>query len=1302
MPIAVFEPTYKPAEELTDAELEERYRRTEVTPEFRKTDEYFTPENRLLASYLKRYSMEYPFIHAYDQAVSQIFPAQWRNVSFTHRGSRVEFLNVRYETPRANGVKIYPSFSLEHREHGYSAGFFVMTRLTDPKGANRVLELDFGLLPVMVSSSLCNLHPANIDWDLEDEAPEPTLDAFVTYQKAECQLTDEQRLNLRIDNFYRKHAQCTFRQVAVFVENQMEIVGINLDAQRTGVRQVVNYRDRMCHLRFISTEMVTSSVEVFVHETKRAVTFPTIQMHNADFMRGAVVDNYLNMFVPFAYAGWSYERVLEEALRFAPDDVGVRNSLEYELRVTWQEYEVIMGQCDGDVAGHIQSHMRDHGRNPLTGRLYTPDQVRYFFIRGLFTHYEMPGGDSKDYEEVLEDVFTRKLRMLLLMVVEMKLRHFGVLAPVERDCWSNKKLVTIVKNMQNLMAKHALEVRRQWIRALRVENILEDVEAIDPVRFVADIKRLYEITRTFQRSLTGKSWGVFMPVSQSKAQNLQCHEKLSRESLLAAISKCRRTRKPVCAQSRGVTVRSSNPTGTDTICPGDGAGGAVVGLVENLAMTTQISTYISERPIIFLLRTMGYVEEASPTSTHNVVLIVGGVFVGWCERKLEHILRGMKRSNTIDRLVAIVYTTEQVPMLNVYLDEGRLLAPMLVVNAETGRILADERFPGVTDFETLERNGCVEFIDPVERKEKIISYDRTHLQERSREMLKDRRLARQRLRDAEDVMDPDSLESLVRVKRARKTHDAVMAMSRVDYVNLDPCTLLGPSIGICPNVQHNSTVRAGFSGGQMRGAISRNVSNPASRTDVNSREPMYTGEPNFHTVMGDAIGRDVQYTSPFTCMVDMDECNQEDANVLDEAASQAGLGAFWSRRRKDYEEEENLRFGIAPGKAWYSKYKHIDPMTGLPRRGATIREEDVLIAMTLNGTHASDVHLSHGEMGVVDMVHLINKGTSGSCKRVFIILSVFHTLVEGNKVCAVESQKSVIGDLRPRVDMPQIYGKPHIRIMQILNIIPLNGRITVSTTSHLKYGRMRGIAGITPNATPFSRFNPTTLERAMINRGFRPNGMERVLLPDGRIARKRAFTGVISIAILPHYAADKIHCRGTGPRELTTEQAVPGRSRHGGLRSGAMEITQLINLGCMGQIHERIHIHGDNVTFVYCQRCKNRVDTLLYNGIRCQACQHDSFYRVRQPYVIRYLEALLSLINMELLPTLAPVFSTASSSSPKSIHARDDAEAFSSPAPKRQKITELAHGDNDPPHFAMRVVVSEDTQMLVGRNTHTL
>ena len=1240
-PIKTFNPFFTATEDLTEEDLQARYKRTKVDPEFERTDEYFTAENRLLYSYTKKYGFAFPFTNAFDITTSQVFPAQWRAAGFTLKGSKVEFLDVRYETPRANNTKIFPSFSTEHREHSYSGKFSLRIRITDPH--NNVLDeiVDNGLLPIFVGSTLCNLHPSNIDWETEMAEAPKDYEEHLKYTAAEEELTHEQRVRLRLDNFYRRHAQCTFGHVAYMVVNQLETVGINIDAQRTGVRQVMAKADQMCGLRFISTELITSSIEVFVPESKRVVNFPTIQMHNADFMRGVARENFVNIFVPFVFAGWSYERVIEEALRFTSDDSVLRNMLVYELTVSWHEFEALMVVCKNDLYGHLRAHMRDKGRNPITGRGYTDEQLRYFFIKGLFTHYEMPADGQDNYKEVLEETFTAKLRMLLFMTVEMKLRHFCALTPADKDDWSLKKIVTIVKTMQNLMAKHALEVRRHWIRKLLTDNILADVSILDVARFKSEFKKMFEITKTFERSLSGKSLGVFMPLTQMKPKPSNCHEKLVRESLISSIARGRKTRKPVSAQSKGDAVRTLNTTGTDTLCPGESSPGNVIGLLEILASTTMVSTYCSERPIIFLLRTKGYFT-VEPTETNNVVLIVGGVFLGWCESNLQHILREMKCNGVIYRLAAIVYTTDMVPMIDVILEEGRLLAPMLIVNPVSGCILADELFPGVTDFSVLEEGGCVEFIDAVERKEKVISYDRINLRDRTMEMIKDRRLAKRRLEESVENVDVAQIESLARVKKRRKIYREVLRISRIDYVNLDPSTSLGASVAICPNVNNNSTVRAGFSAGQMKGAVSKNVSNPQGRTDVSAREPMSSGETSFHTVMGDVIGREAHYTSPIPCLVTLDAAGQEDSGVLDEWASQAGLGAFWARKRKDFEETETLRFGIAPGKAHYAKYEHIDPLTGFPRQGAILREGAVVVAMTLDGVHPHDVTISNGDVGTVDVVHVINKG--GANRRVFIMMIVFHVIVEGHKLCAVESQKCVLGELRPRYEMPMVYGKPHMRILELLSIIALNGRMTVSTTDHLKYGRMPGICGQTPNATAFTRFDPSRFERDMINAGFRPNGMEKIMYPDGTIAKKRGFVGVMSIAVLSHYSSEKIHARGTGPRELPTDQPVVGRNFLGGLRCGYMEVTQLTNWGCTAQLHERLHTHADKRTLIYCQSCNARVNTLLNNGIRCHVCQHDKFFAVDQPFVILYFEALISLLNIEIVPTLVPVFSGESKS----------------------------------------------------------
>jgi DNA-directed RNA polymerase beta subunit len=234
--------------------------------------------------------------------------------------------------------------------------------------------------------------------------------------------------------------------------------------------------------------------------------------------------------------------------------------------------------------------------------------------------------------------------------------------------------------------------------------------------------------------------------------------------------------------------------------------------------------------------------------------------------------------------------------------------------------------------------------------------------------------------------------------------------------------------------------------------------------------------------VGDSIGRDAYYMTQLTQMITSDPYTPEDSLYVNSRAADAGLYGFYSYRRKDCDEEENVRFGIAPGKRiMRRKYRNIAD-TGLPRRGSVIREDEVLVARTAYGSHSDDIHMPHGECGTVLSVDIFHDHDSGM-RRVFVMLYQYHVAGVGYKESNTQGQKGTIGQIRREVDMQQVYGKPEMRIQQVASPIPIAGRVTMASPDELKYARAYGIASITMNATPFARYDPAHLERAFIEQG---------------------------------------------------------------------------------------------------------------------------------------------------------------------------------------------------------------------------
>lgn len=106
---------------------------------------------------------------------------------------------------------------------------------------------------------------------------------------------------------------------------------------------------------------------------------------------------------------------------------------------------------------------------------------------------------------------------------------------------------------------------------------------------------------------------------------------------------------------------------------------------------------------------------APPTDQANTALVLNGKFLGWCQGEtLRKELVRLRRSLAIGKDTCIVLDSDNV--LHVYTDGARPTRPLLVVNDETHKLVIQEKNLWGADFETLLREGCVEYIDSWEQE----------------------------------------------------------------------------------------------------------------------------------------------------------------------------------------------------------------------------------------------------------------------------------------------------------------------------------------------------------------------------------------------------------------------------------------------------------------------------------------------------------------------------------------------------------------------------------------------------------
>ncbi|KAH9310677.1 hypothetical protein KI387_025712, partial [Taxus chinensis] len=146
------------------------------------------------------------------------------------------------------------------------------------------------------------------------------------------------------------------------------------------------------------------------------------------------------------------------------------------------------------------------------------------------------------------------------------------------------------------------------------------------------------------------------------------------------------------------------------------------------------------------------------------------------------------------------------------------------------------------------------------------------------------------------------------------------------------------------------------------------------------------------------------------------------------------------------------------------------------------------------------------------------------------------------------------------------------------------------------------------------------------------------------------FIGPVYYQRLRHMVSDKFQVRSMGPVNPITRQPVKGRKVGGGIRFGEMERDSILAHGAAYLLRDRLHISSDYHVADVCSKCggllsaspvlqKERSDaltTLPLGGINakkitCNVCKSSqAMETVAMPYVFRYLAAELAAMNIKM------------------------------------------------------------------------
>jgi DNA-directed RNA polymerase II subunit RPB2 len=467
---------------------------------------------------------------------------------------------------------------------------------------------------------------------------------------------------------------------------------------------------------------------------------------------------------------------------------------------------------------------------------------------------------------------------------------------------------------------------------------------------------------------------------------------------------------------------------------------------------------------------------------------------------------------------------------------------------------------------------------------------------------------------------------------------------RFSHMEVDPSWMLGVTAGALPHVDHNQAPRSVLGSAMSKQTFS-GVINPF-RLSMTAHILEYPQRPICQTrifddyqLKGQCTGQMVDFVIAAT------DHTMEDSWEFNQAAHDRGLHKTSLLRR--YVTNNKPVAGTNKVER-VERYKKPGPdclglqdanydkicADGLPLPGTMMEPEDIIIGRTYRDTKSSgmpsrddlsaewmeseafgnsssnnqehDDSISvRDERGVVQSVRsIISENGAYHIKEVILRTSCLNEI--GDKYYCRHGQKGTTGLNRRDVDMLYsiVSGKP---AMVHMNPIGILARMTHGHLLELHKSTAAAIVGQFVNATAFlskaQKEREVNVVAALLSVGAQRLSYEtHINGMTGELTRP-LLRGVIFQSALAHLVGNKIHARNRGPRKGLTRQPDDGRSKHGGLRFGQMEVDCFAALGAAHFLVERLKTTSDEFIMPVCKKCGTIAEYSRETGYRfCRPC----------------------------------------------------------------------------------------------------
>jgi len=732
-------------------------------------------------------------------------------------------------------------------------------------------------------------------------------------------------------------------------------------------------------------------------------------------------------------------------------------------------------------------------------------------------------------------------------------------------------------------------------------------------------------------ALSTGNWGIktigsFQNIKQGVSQVL------NRMSHHSTLSHLRRINTAMEKNGKLIQPRKLDNSQYGVICACETPEGAPVGLVKNMAISTNISIYSCHVLIKQLLIENGVIEYTDDiedkisylqniNQKYNSLILLNGELFGYHKDpyNLYHKLRSFKRKGLIHP-IASIYWDIMKNKLSISTEGGRMYRPLFIV--DNGKELRFNKFLKKYGIDEISKWTFEAYITPYiagkDEEEGFIEY--LDIDEMSHAMI---------------AMFPNDLT---------KPQKGVTLNPNYTHCEIHPSLMFGILGANIPFANHNQAPRNTYQSAMGKQALGVYMTNFNSRMDTISNILNYPQKALISTKLS-KYTHAAELPSGINAVVAImtySGFNQEDGIIVNRDALDRGL--FVSTHYKTLKEQCNKNGSTGeeeifcrPEECDRNKQFNYGKLNkeGFVDKNTAIQSGDIIVGKIMPKKIKTKIHkidtsiaIKSNEEGIVDYNYSeINNEGYAFCK---IRIRNHRKPAVGDKLASSIAQKASIGMIYNQEDMP--YTKDGIVPDLIMNPHAIPSRMTIAQLMECVLGKVACVEGVTKDCTPYNNLSVKEICDQLELYGMERHSNE--ILYDGYTGRQiktEIFIGPTYYQRLKHMVVDKMHSRSSnGPIVFLTRQPSEGRSRCGGLRLGEMERDAIEAHGSSLFLKERILDCSDNSRQTICKTCgfiiTSNPDKNLY---QCTACKNElEPSQIRIPYSFKLLIQELQCMNI--------------------------------------------------------------------------